>query len=437
MRTLLVLTGLTAGLLSPLAPGVAAQAAGETCDGLPATLVGTPGSTVTGTDGADVIVSNGAAKVDGKGGDDVICTTASVAPPPDPSGQSNWVIVLGGPGNDLIDRRGETDPAASGGLYGDAGQDTIFGSPASEYVGIGDGERDVVQTYGGADRVVEAFVRGGPADPDVVDLGAGDDTFSSAFPFSPNLAVAGGDGVDSMSLQLTAGDWTIDAAAGSLAEGDTRAFTFSSFEAFETSHRTSRKPAGSLTFRGTGSGESLLSDAARLSADTAGGDDRVQVVAGWTIRVHIDAGPGHDQLNASTSDRDPLSLDLRHGRLRTGYAGVALRGSVTRFEDATVTGGVVQLVGTARDNVLELTSCRRATLRAGAGDDQILLKRRPRPLCHPGTAPAAYAGSGNDVVVGSRVDDVIVGGRGRDRADGGRGRDTCVSVEVRKSCERR
>ena len=64
----------TAGLLglALLTPAYAASAAGETCRGLAATIVGT-GPSVTGTEGADVIVTGSATSVSALGGDDVIC----------------------------------------------------------------------------------------------------------------------------------------------------------------------------------------------------------------------------------------------------------------------------------------------------------------------------------------------------------------------------
>jgi hypothetical protein len=109
------LSGLAVALLAPLTLSPPAHAGGESCEGLPATVVGTPGATVTGTDGPDVIVSAGAVEVRALGGDDVICTTASVAPAPgafDPA-----VRVLAGSGDDVVDRRGDTGPGATGRVY--------------------------------------------------------------------------------------------------------------------------------------------------------------------------------------------------------------------------------------------------------------------------------------------------------------------------------
>ena len=55
-----------------LAPVGTAAAAGETCQGQAATIVGTPGGQITGTEGADVIVTNDARRVDALGGDDLV-----------------------------------------------------------------------------------------------------------------------------------------------------------------------------------------------------------------------------------------------------------------------------------------------------------------------------------------------------------------------------
>ena len=74
MRTRhLLVTGLLTALVVPAAP---ATAAAETCQGRPATLIGTPGrAALTGTEGADVIVTNGAVTVAALGE-----TTSSASP---------------------------------------------------------------------------------------------------------------------------------------------------------------------------------------------------------------------------------------------------------------------------------------------------------------------------------------------------------------------
>lgn len=95
-----------------------------TCDGLRATIVGTPGDDIiVGTPGDDVIVGlAGVDDIHGNGGNDTIC---------------------GGPGNDnLVGQDGDDR------LFGNDGNDRIYGLDGADYVEGGDGD-DVI--YGGND----------------------------------------------------------------------------------------------------------------------------------------------------------------------------------------------------------------------------------------------------------------------------------------------
>ena len=65
---------LAATLLAP----TTAHAAGETCQGRPARVVGTDNEPLAGTEGPDVIVTNGASPVHALGGDDLVCATGTV-----------------------------------------------------------------------------------------------------------------------------------------------------------------------------------------------------------------------------------------------------------------------------------------------------------------------------------------------------------------------
>lgn len=86
-----------AGLLTAtLLAAPTAQAAVETCQGRAATIVGTPGQLgVTGTEGPDVVVTNGAVGVATLGGDDLVCVTDVTAPV--------FVTLRAGAGNDVVD----------------------------------------------------------------------------------------------------------------------------------------------------------------------------------------------------------------------------------------------------------------------------------------------------------------------------------------------
>ena len=136
--------------------------AGPTCDGLPATIIGTPGDDdIYGTAGDDVIVGlAGADNIRGLGGRDTIC------------GGPDRDQINGGDGNDRI--------------FGNGGPDRIWGKDGNDYVEGGEGD-DVVSVvaavdklYGGAgnDRLKgendpdELF---GEAGNDTVDGGAGND----------------------------------------------------------------------------------------------------------------------------------------------------------------------------------------------------------------------------------------------------------------------
>lgn len=130
---------LAATLLAP----TTASAAGETCHGQAATLVGSDRAPrLVGTEGADVVVTNGSQQVDTLGGDDVVCVTGYGAQ------------VFAGDGNDLVDASSLTrfGPTARLG----AGSDHFIGGPGADAVYTGatteldqvDTEPDVVETGG-------------------------------------------------------------------------------------------------------------------------------------------------------------------------------------------------------------------------------------------------------------------------------------------------
>ena len=122
------------------------QAATPTaCNGIPATITGTPGDdTISGTPGDDVILGLGGADViDGGGGNDVIC---------------------GGSGNDTI-TGGDGDDAA----YGAAGNDDLAGDDGEDRLFGGDGD-DTLRGNKDDDNLV------GGAGNDLLNGGYGDDT---------------------------------------------------------------------------------------------------------------------------------------------------------------------------------------------------------------------------------------------------------------------
>ena len=154
---------MAAGLLAAtLLARPTAHAAGETCQGQPATIVGTfLQQDLTGTEGPDVVVTNGATVVKTLGGDDLVCVT-------DEPGRRLGVRLDTGPGDDVVD--GTFTLADIEAVLG-SGSDTYSGSPARDQVVTGDGtvdnEQDIVSSGVGSSATnagdqVESGSRGCP-----------------------------------------------------------------------------------------------------------------------------------------------------------------------------------------------------------------------------------------------------------------------------------
>jgi Ca2+-binding RTX toxin-like protein len=145
-------------------PAAPPPAPAPQCNGLDATIVGSPGATtIRGTAGDDVIVDlDGANRIDGRGGNDTICT-----------GNADDVIN-GGPGNDVI-FAGHGKNKIDGGdgsdlLVGLLGNDTISGGAGNDWIYANDGT-NVISGGAGDD-----FLRAGSGN-DRVDGGRNYDTY--------------------------------------------------------------------------------------------------------------------------------------------------------------------------------------------------------------------------------------------------------------------
>lgn len=117
MRPLpLVAAGLLTAALLTSAP---AQAAAETCQGRPATVVGS-GDLVTGTEGDDVVVTNGAGRVRTLGGADLVCVTSGPE-----AGSVRQVIDLGAGADRLVVERGDLVGGPRSSYVGGRGRDSV------------------------------------------------------------------------------------------------------------------------------------------------------------------------------------------------------------------------------------------------------------------------------------------------------------------------
>lgn len=144
MRT--VLRGSDEGLADDIVDWVPCTAAPPTCNGRPATHVGTDrADRIRGTNRADVIVTfGGRDRINGRGGNDTIC-----------SGGGNDTVRAGG-GNDWVSAGGGNDTivgqAGNDRLRGDGGRDRLVGGNGNDRLDGGPG-RDACRPGRGADRL--------------------------------------------------------------------------------------------------------------------------------------------------------------------------------------------------------------------------------------------------------------------------------------------
>ena len=427
--------------LSLLGPTVLpAQAAGETCRGEAATIVGT-GPSVTGTEGRDVIVTGPAGVVDALGGDDLVCVTGG-------PGNSNFLSVDAGSGADLVDTS-TLPPGYYVTTVLGSGADTFAGGRSDENVSAGerlklpngtyvpgpDTDKDTIATGEGGDSVSTGST--GSVDHDGVSLGPGDDSVSiGSLQVGADASFDGGEGTDRLRLVSGDTDISLDMAAGTFSTsfGTARATTF---EGVNLSAGTSR-----VTYRGTAGSDAVdispTGGTPTLDIATAAGQDEI-VVEPATIAPgsRIDGGEGRNGLVAANAS-GTMSLDLlRHELVIDGRTT-----AVTGLQDAFLIATDVTMVGDDRANVLSFAGCD-ADLTGGAGRDRLFNVfdsyfetytfdcRAETRISGDGGADTLQGGQGGDTLVGGAGNDTIEGRGGKDRIRGGNGRDTVDAGEGR------
>lgn len=137
------------GLILGLMPGLAGAAETFTCEGRPATIVGSSGDDVLiGTSGPDVIVGlDGNDIIRGLDGDDILC------------GDNGRDRLFGGRGRDELFGGKKNDILRGDGgadwLHGERGIDRVFGGPGADVIFGGSGTRDRLFGKGGVDHCVD------------------------------------------------------------------------------------------------------------------------------------------------------------------------------------------------------------------------------------------------------------------------------------------
>ena len=444
MRSAHVLaTGLFAAILLPPAPAVAA---GETCQGRPATVVGAPGQYgLTGTEGDDVVVTAGAVSVVTLGGNDLVCITSALK-------FLSSVRLDVGSGDDVVDAAGAS--ASTAVILGPGG-DTYTGSPFDEYVVGGtegseyepavDIERDVITTGAGGDDFVRSGSGLAALNADVVVLGTDDGAGGGSEvgwlgPMAAGASLDGGGGAR-LTFFVGSGQVVVDARADTYTEDGRQLLRWSGFDRFTTGG-TAPTPS-SFTFLGADRAEELnvrFADArtTRQQIDLGGGDDTLSLEYGYNIGANgstYEGGPGQDHVNMWAGSH--LDLDLASGRMETRHAGRTVRASLRDFETQLLGAKDLELAGTSGADEIRFNACR-ATVRGRGGADDMAQTRRdyyfaPRPDCNPWRL-RLFGGGGNDTLRGSTDNDVLVGGPGRDYVNGNGGRDRCSAERV-ANCE--
>ena len=425
--------------LAALAPTTAASAAGETCQGRAATHVGSPQtSRITGTEGADVIVTNGALGVDALGGDDVICVTG---------GYGNQVFA--GAGNDLVDA--STLGSSGAQVRLGAGSDRFLGGPGSDFVwagdedglGTADTEPDVIEMGAPASSSTYDAVRTGQAgqpNGDVVRMGIG--AVSWAGTPTATTVLDGGAG---STLAMTLGETDavrLDNVAGTMSTEGQPTLSFTGFTGFDL---LAPKGPRSFAFTGSDRDEELELQFWRTTGGhdvrTGGGDDEVHVYSydspAVPDRASYDAGPGRDLLRLTLPDEVDADVDLRRGRLALGRGRDEVTHRARGFEDTSAMTEDVEVVGTSGRNRVSVYACRsRVDARGGKDRVDTFDEVMDKGLRCSGVRARFAGGGGNDELTGSTGRDVLLGGPGRDTVDGSAGRDVCQGEKLRR-CEKR
>lgn len=432
IRTTTLTTAALLGLALLVPTG--AQAAAETCRGLPATIVGADNQRLVGTEGPDVVVTNGAQSLTALGGDDTICVTGT----PVTAGQAITDIDAG-EGDDYVEASVQGRGTAT--TLG-AGADTFIsgnGAEHSVYAGTSrlasstDTEVDNVRITLGNASVTSGQV--GTVNSDTVEIHRGTVVWNGRMGAQAPVTARGG--TANLVLDAIPGSTVIDAGRGN-ATSEATSLGFTGFTSFVFSGGDA---GGKLTFRGTDADERLEAfapDDFERDVTMGGGDDFYGTDGTGTRSSKARGGPGRDEVLLALPKYD-VTADLDGGRAVARKGRTKKIVKTTGFEDLTLTArrGVVD--GTPASEQIIVAACR-VNISADRGKDFVAATDElddvwPVRDCRRYSAYLS-GGRGKDMLFGGPGNDRLIGGAGRDTLDGGSGRDVCQG-EKRRSCERK
>ena len=434
MRPLLP-AALASGLLTAtLLTAPTAQAAADTCQGQPATIVGSYLQRgLGGTEGRDVVVTNGATQVDTRGGDDLVCVTES-------AGRYPELDLVAGAGDDVVDASASRGPMA---VVLGSGSDHYTGSArGDDWIVAGeagdDTEPDTIHT--GAGELADSVVSGSPGVPngDVVVVEAAGSTVYWSGPMTEGARLDATAGPGSTLVpDLGTGHAVVDAKAGTLVRDGFVTLRWAGFDDFGFSGVQAPR---AFRFDGSDRDETVYASfptGGRQRFFLGGGEDTLlspDGVGGSKSRYNGGAGDDHVELWAGQR----LRLDLASGQMRTRQDGRTVKARFARFETSRLGAKTILLRGTKRADEIRFYACR-ATIRGRAGKDDIASARTGDDGylldCDARKSRIRiYGDGGRDTIRGSRGKDLLVGGPGRDTINGNANRDRC-SGEKLESCE--
>jgi len=333
-----------------------ATAAGETCQGRPATIVGT-GPDIQGTPGDDVIVTGASSRIYAGAGDDLVCVSSS---------DHEHVYVSAGDGDDVVDASASNPTSVL--------RTVDLGTGRDQYVGnVGGPTQGHVHAHGADDNVVDATT----VLLQVTDASTGQrGTYSGGF------------------IQVWSADHDVEI------EMDEHIVVAGRVAADIAGFNRVSAIAPRVIVRGNNEDNSLGARGCHVTIIGKGGDDYLGGTSG-------DGAPKFDCLSEITmrggSGDDRIKGWLGRNRL-IGNAGKDVLQGRSR-DDVLVGGrGHDELSGGAGADVL-VGGRGHDELSGGAGADMLRGNRGRDTL---------VGGSGRDVLLGNRGRDRADGGRGRD-----------------------
>jgi len=437
-------------LVAPLLAATPAYAAGETCDGRPATHIGTTGNDVLrGTNGDDVMVGlDGDDTLYGFQGNDVICGDGGsddlygydgddrlfggldgveAADPSGPGSRPRGDLIVPGPGNDYVDAGADPATMAAPSAVVDTVSYLDLALPPMS-VGV---HVDLTPVAGfgvthkptGVDRIVvlELMAVAGSLANDVL-IGS---------PHTDVLAGAGG----ADTIQGGAGD-DIVYADGTRAGIDTSLDGPDTVDGGAGADWVYAGQSGGTARGGPGYYNIVVGPATR-STTVFGDEGPDSIEAARVDDIAIHGGPGHDVITFSIF---PEGGDVEVEGGAGSDAGILKPAMGAFARGTTITldqgRGTIRAKARTRTGIGAISSLQSLTIKGGQLHWRYRgTNSRDRVFLQGGLSLNARTRGGSDIVRGTKGRDRLDLGRGRDVAIGRGGRDTCIAAEQAVGCE--